>query len=117
MLDWPSLWKLEPSLRPDNMAFCGDPSDPEHFCIQVGHHDDISIANAAELCAMKAVRWLLARDIVVVQSNLPTEPENWSIYKWPSHTPEYVGDADSCDMALFVACQTILNSRKPTPAV
>lgn len=119
--DWPSLWKMEPMLRPVEYDLPLVP--PQQFsrswCFLNEKGRSISLfgeETAAAICRDIAVRWLAEKNIDCV---LTYRKGKWSVGRCddPTHALYHLSACghDTPDAALFAACQTVIEHRSHNP--
>lgn len=113
MPDWPSLWELEPALKPDGLEYVRT-AEPAYATVR-GWVDD---AMAAALCRDAAVRWLESQfegaGIIAWRIDRPTRRAagTWFIGYHEGYSDfKDLGEGPTKDDALFDACKNVIATK------
>lgn len=132
MPEWPSLWELEPSLRPDHLFYSPksvffkksqfvDDRAPASTTVDYSTPDDV----AAAQCRDAAARWLLTMSLYLVPVYWVSKDKVLAVEPGTQHyqlcgsdsaheqlfTPSGQHLGPNYDEALFAACKQIIEAR------
>lgn len=111
--DWPSLWELEPALRPFKLE---PPHRQRMHWAGTNEHGRARVIDesvAATLCCMAAVRWLLENGIGIepaICGFVTTSRAGGAADPPPSKAYH------ALDAALFAACEAVIDARAKQPS-